>query len=101
MFFCASAFSGAVDTNSPAVQPVTQASGLADGSHSPGAIFGTRAQDEVRWRGHNPWDLAPNLEGMKLTVRTGNGQPGGPGGDSGDPVEAEVHTESVNMHNRL
>src|SRR4051795_3682658 len=101
LFVSASSFSGAVDTNSPGVQPVTQASGLADGSHSPGAIFGTRAQDEIRWRAHNPWDLAENLQGMKLTLRTGNGAPGGPGGDSGDPVEAEVHTESVNMHNRL
>src|SRR3954467_6733789 len=101
MFVSASSFSGAVDTNSPGVQPVTQASGLADGSHSPGAIFGTRARDEVRWRAHNPWDLAANLAGLKLTVRTGNGAPGGPGGDSGDPVEAEVHTESVNFHDRL
>jgi S-formylglutathione hydrolase FrmB len=101
LFVSASSFSGAVDTNSPGVQPVTQASGLSDGSHTPGAIFGLRSTEEVRWRGHNPWDLAGNLKGLKLTLRTGNGQPGGPGGDSGDPVEAEVHTESVNMHNRL
>jgi S-formylglutathione hydrolase FrmB len=101
MFVSASSFSGAVDTNSPFVQPVTQASGLSDGSHSPGAIFGLRTSEEVRWREHNPWDLAGNLEGLSLTLRTGNGQPGGPGGDSGDPVEAEVHNESVSMHNRL
>ena len=101
LFVSASSFSGAVDTNSPGVQPVTQASGLSDGSHSPGAIFGLRSTDEVRWREHNPWDLASNLKGLKLTLRTGNGSPGGPGGDSGDPVEAEVHTESVNMHNQL
>src|SRR5256714_5680690 len=101
LFVSASSFSGAVDTNSPGVQPVTQASGLSDGSHTPGAIFGLRSTDEVRWRGHNPWDLAGNLKGLFLTLRTGNGAPGGPGGDSGDPVEAEVHNESVNMHNRL
>jgi S-formylglutathione hydrolase FrmB len=101
LFVSASSFSGAVDTNSPTIQPVTQASGLSDGSHSPGAIFGLRANDEVRWRAHNPVDLAENLAGMKLTLRTGNGQPGGPGGDSGDPVEAEVHTESVDMHDKL
>jgi S-formylglutathione hydrolase FrmB len=101
MFVSASSFSGAVDTNSPGVQPVTQASGLSDGSHTPGAIFGLRSTDEVRWRAHNPWDLAGNLKGLSLTLRTGNGAPGGPGGDSGDPIEAEVHNESVNMHNRL
>ena len=101
LFVSASSFSGAVDTNSPTVQPVTEASGLSDGSHSPGAIFGLRSTDEVRWRQHNPVDLAANLRGLKLTLRTGNGAPGGPGGDSGDPVEAEVHSESVSMHNQL
>ncbi|MEA2421069.1 MAG: hypothetical protein QOF55_168 [Thermoleophilaceae bacterium] len=101
LFVSASAFSGAVDTNNPVVQPVTQASGLSDGSHSPGAIFGLRSTDEIRWRGHNGWDLAANLEGMSLTLRTGNGQPGGPYGDSGDPVEANVHDQSVSMHQRL
>jgi S-formylglutathione hydrolase FrmB len=101
LFVSAAAFSGAVDTNSPGVQPVTQASGLSDGSQTPGAIYGTRATEEVRWRAHNPWDLAENLDGLFLTLRTGNGAPGGPGGDSGDPIEAEVHTQSVNMHNRL
>jgi S-formylglutathione hydrolase FrmB len=101
LFVSASSFSGAVDTNSPGVQPVTEASGASDGSHTPGAIFGLRSTEEVRWREHNPWDLASNLRGLKLTLRTGNGAPGGPGGDSGDPVEAEVHNESVNMHNQL
>jgi S-formylglutathione hydrolase FrmB len=101
LFVSASSFSGAVDTNSPTIWPVAQAGGLSDGSHSPGAIFGQRATEEVRWHAHNPTDLAQNLEGLSLTLRTGNGQPGGPGGDSGDPVEAEVHTESVSMHDRL
>src|SRR3954451_25262440 len=51
LFVSASSLSGAVDTNSPGVQPVTQASGLSDGSHTPGAIFGLRSTEEVRWRG--------------------------------------------------
>jgi S-formylglutathione hydrolase FrmB len=101
LFVSASAFSGAVDTNNPEVQPVTQASGLSDGSHSPGAIYGLRSTEEIRWRGHNSWDLAENLEGQSLTLRTGNGQPGGPYGDSGDPVEADVHEQSVSLHERL
>ncbi len=101
LFVSASSFSGAVDTNSPPIQGVAAAGGLSDGSHSPGAIFGLRATDEIRWHAHNPTDLASNLDGLSLTLRTGNGSPGGPGGDTGDPIEAEVHTESVNMHNRL
>lgn len=101
LFVSASSFSGAVDTNSPTIWGVVAAGGLSDGAHSPTAIFGLRSTDEIRWHAHNPTDLAPNLEGLSLTLRTGNGSPGGPGGDSGDPIEAEVHTESVNMHNRL
>jgi hypothetical protein len=101
LFVAAAGFSGAVDTNSPGVQGVTQASGLADGSKTPGAIYGMRTTDEVRWRASNAWDLAPNLEGMDLWLRTGNGSGGGPGGDTGDVVEWEVHNESVNLHQRL
>jgi S-formylglutathione hydrolase FrmB len=101
LFVSASAFSGAVDTNNQEVQPVTEASGLSDGSHSPGAIYGLRATEEIRWRGHNPWDLAENLAGLSLTLRTGNGMPGGPYGDPGDPVEADVHEQSVSFHQRL
>jgi S-formylglutathione hydrolase FrmB len=101
LFAAAAGFSAAVDTNSPGVQGVTQASGLADGSKTPGAIYGMRTTDEVRWRASNAWDLAGNLEGMDLWLRTGNGSGGGPGGDSGDVVEYEVHTESVNLHQRL
>jgi S-formylglutathione hydrolase FrmB len=101
LFVSASSFSGAVDTNSAGLWAVAAAGDLTDGSHTPGAIFGPPQTEESRWREHNPWDLAPNLEGLSLTLRTGNGQPGGPGGDSGDPIEAEVHTESVSMHDRL
>jgi S-formylglutathione hydrolase FrmB len=100
LFVSASAFSGSVDSNNAGVQPLTQASGLSDGSHSLGAIFGLRATEEIRWRGHNPWDLAGNLEGLSLTLRTGNGMPGGPYG-GGDPVEADVHDQSVSLHQRL
>jgi S-formylglutathione hydrolase FrmB len=100
LFVSASSFSGAVDSNNTGVQPLTQAGGLSDGSHSLGAIFGLRATEEIRWHGHNPWDLAGNLDGLSLTLRTGNGMPGGPYG-GGDPVEADVHDQSVSMHQRL
>jgi hypothetical protein len=54
----------------------------------------------VRARAHNPWDLAQNLAGVNLTIRTGNGQMGGPFG-GGDIVESTVHTMSVKFHQRL
>jgi S-formylglutathione hydrolase FrmB len=99
LFVAAASFSGAVNTNSIFLQPFTGSEGWQKGE--PGAVHGPRATQEVRWRGANPWDLAQNLDGLDLTLRTGNGQAGGPGGDSGDPIEAEVHEESVSLHQRL
>ena len=100
LFTAAAAFSGAVDSNTVPVQLLMQTGGLQDG-HAPGALLGLRATEEVRWRGHNAWDLAENLRGLFLQLDTGNGLPGGPGGDTGDPVEAAVHEMMVNLHNRL
>jgi S-formylglutathione hydrolase FrmB len=87
LFTAAAAFSGAVDTNTLPVQALVQTAGFEDG-HAPGSVVGLRLTEEVRWRGHNPTDLASNLEGLVLQLDTGNGLPGGPGGDTGDPVEA-------------
>jgi S-formylglutathione hydrolase FrmB len=98
LFAAAAGFSPAVDLTSPPLLVVNQVGDLADGTPSP---YGNYVTDEIRTRGKNPVDLAENLAGLDLTLRTGNGDPGGPGGDTGDPVEAEVHEEAVNLHNRL
>jgi S-formylglutathione hydrolase FrmB len=100
LFTAAGLFSGAVDTNTIPVQLFVQTSGLAEG-HQPGAIFGHRPTDEVRWRGHNTWDLAENLQGIFLQLDTGNGSPGGPAGDTGDPVETGCWQMMTNLHDRL
>jgi S-formylglutathione hydrolase FrmB len=94
LFASATSWSGAVNTNRPAVWPLVE--GTTDSS-----VWGRRAADEVRWRGHNAWDLAANLRGLALTLRTGNGAPGGPDGGLGDPVEFEVHEMGAEMHDRL
>jgi S-formylglutathione hydrolase FrmB len=92
LFVAAASFSGAVDSNSPLMIPVVGADG---------GRYGSRLTQEVRWRAYNPWDLAGNLAGLDITVRTGNGLAGGPGGDSGDFIESEVHRQSVALHRRL
>lgn len=38
--------------------------------------LGDPVTQEVRWRGHNPLDLAPNLAGVDIYVSAGNGQLG-------------------------
>src|SRR4051812_44005580 len=108
MFVAAAGFSAAVDTNTPPVVAGKVIDGLAaqDGG-GPGSLFGLRETEEVRWRGHNPWDLASNLRDMSLTVRTGNGMAGGQfgGGGPSDPVgmflETSCHDMSVSFHERL
>jgi S-formylglutathione hydrolase FrmB len=89
LFAAAASFSGALDTNNPLDIAVT-----------PTSIWGPRASEEIRWRAHNPWDLAGNLRGLSLTIRTGNGMTGGPFG-GGDIVEEAVHEMSVSFHERL
>lgn len=89
LFAAAASFSGAVDTNNVLDQVVTIP-----------AIYGPRSTQEVRARAHNPWDLAQNLRGVNLTIRTGSGQMGGPFG-GGDVVEFAVHQMSVSFHQRL
>jgi pimeloyl-ACP methyl ester carboxylesterase len=99
-FVAAASFSGAVDTNNDT--ELLDALSALDGG-GPGAVWGLRASEETRWRGDNPWDLAENLRGLQLTLRTGNGEPG-PDDDpnSGtDPVESSVHTATLNLHAKL
>lgn len=101
MFSGAFSFSGAIDTNYGPFQAVGEVSSLADGG-AYAAIFGQRQAEEVRWRARNPWDLATNLEGMTLEMRTGNGQGGGEfGGPPFDPIEFGVHEMALSMDARL
>lgn len=84
LFAAAAAFSGAVDTNNPLDIAVT--------GDEP---FGPRPTQEIRWRARNPWDLAENLRGLRLVLRTGDGKP------VGDIVEDVVHQMNVGFHARL
>lgn len=66
----------------------------------PGSVFGPVATEEVRWRGHNPVDLAANLADTDLVLRHGNGLPGEYGG-SPDAGEAAIRLTGVSFHERL
>ena len=90
LFTAAAAFSGAVDTGNAAIRAVTS-----------DVVYGPRDTQQVRQRGSNPVDLAPNLRGLQLTLRTGNGQAGGPFGGGPDGVETVVHGANVTLHQRL
>lgn len=88
LFVAASSFSGALDLGTPhggaaallGVEP-----------------WGPWSGPEIRWRGHNPVDLAGNLRGMALSLSTGDGRAGGPlgGGGADDRIEPLIHAESA------
>lgn len=97
LFAAAFSFSGAVDLDAlPYLEPAALAA-LHDRNGTPDdRVWGPWATQEIRWRGHEPPDLATNLRYVRLWLTTGMGLPGGPAPDDGDPsglvTEAGVFT---------
>jgi S-formylglutathione hydrolase FrmB len=105
-FIAASSLSGAVDTNQAGITAAVSASPALQ-NEEPDSIYGPRPVQEVRWRGHNPWDLAENLRHVDVQLRTANGQGIDPSiGETPNDVpscaiEVGVYGASVSLHNRL
>jgi S-formylglutathione hydrolase FrmB len=106
LFVAAASLSGGVDTNyapGTLMASVSPAIMLA----LPTSIYGIRLNQEVRWRGHNPADLASNLRDVRLQVRTGNGGLSTANGETlADLVgcvaeSALILPESISLHNTL
>src|SRR5262249_49749622 len=55
----------------------------------------------IRWQDDDPYDLAENLRGMSLYIASGDGSADKAGNCNGDPIEENVHEESVSFHQRL
>ena len=72
LFTAASSLSGAPDSNWVVGAAAITASSSID-LGLPDSIYGPRATQEVRWRGHNPTDLARNLGSLDVQLYTGNG----------------------------
>ncbi|WP_158890531.1 alpha/beta hydrolase [Amycolatopsis anabasis] len=99
LFTAAASFSGVLDTNRHTWIPGIAAQ--RDGG-PPDAIWGSRLTREMRWRAHNPWDLAANLRGMWLSVRTGTGVPSDLDKHPKlDLIEAIVCHWSVRLHRKF
>jgi len=105
LFAAAASFSGALDTcqNDPVAQPAVELISRSQGN-PPNAVWGDSIADEVRWRAHNPVDLAPNLRRTPLFVSTGNGVPG-PYDDASSinasALEAGVNQQTMSFAHRL
>jgi S-formylglutathione hydrolase FrmB len=100
LFVAAASFSGAVDNSNLFMQPLDDATGLAD-AKPPGSACGLWQTEEVRCRGINAADLAESLGGLFVQLDTGNGLPGGPDGNLYDPVENGVYQQNVALHEKL
>ena len=107
LFSAAATISGAVDSNLVPTGTVLSVAPTFQGGQAD-AIYGPRATEEVRWRGHNPVDLAANLRDVDLQVRSANGvlNPGiGEDPLSADSascvVEGGVYMASVSFHDEL
>jgi S-formylglutathione hydrolase FrmB len=107
LFADAASISGAVDSNPAPLAAALSTSPTFQGGEVD-AIYGPRATQEIRWHGHNPTDLANNLRGLDLQVRTANGIPNPAIGEellSADSVscviEGGVHLASVDFHEKL
>ncbi|MEU0543274.1 alpha/beta hydrolase-fold protein [Nocardia sp. NPDC005978] len=106
-FAAAASLSGAADTNMPDTWNVVSIAPALQGA-APDAIYGPRASQEIRWRGHNPADLASNLAGVDLQLYTGNGVYDPAHGETqveasvGCALEsAAIHGPSVSTHERM
>jgi S-formylglutathione hydrolase FrmB len=107
LFADAASISGATDSNLPELGAALSISSSLQGG-APDAIYGPRATQEVRWHGHNPTDLAANLRGLNLQVRTANGIPNPAIGEEllsidtvSCVVEAGVHDGSTSLNRKL
>lgn len=112
MFVAALSFSGAVDLDAlPYLEPAGLAALNSRYGTPSSAVWGTFQDEEIRWRGHNPADLAAwnphdrpgtmasNLEGTVLWATTGAGAPGGPAPDDADPSNLAIESAIFQMNN--
>lgn len=107
LFSAAASFSGLVNLDAAGGWTIVDVLTPLEGNTVDGnAIFGNHITQSIREIGANPYDLAENLRGLTLVIRSGNGLPGGPlGYGSGipglDPLEVNVGTESLEFHQKL
>lgn len=105
LFTAVSSLSGAPDTNWPFGAAALTVSSAIDLS-PPDSIYGPRATQEVRWRGHNPTDLAANLSSLDIQLYTGNGMLGEREANPASPAFCAVESgiiepETRSAHQRL
>lgn len=99
LFGFAAAFSGGVDILDDRIGKTVDLMSYLQGGRK-GDVWGAWPDSIPVRREHNPVDLAEELRGTTLELRTGNGRLTDDG-DVVDDIEAGVHRGMTTMHNRL
>jgi S-formylglutathione hydrolase FrmB len=97
MFTVAASFSGIVHTRLSSDESQGWLSLVeSEGAAEPLALWGDPSKNVDVWKQHNPYDLAPQLGGVRLFISAGNGQPGplDKVGTSEDEAESAIGAEN-------
>lgn len=96
MFAVAASFSGIVHTRLSTDESQRYLELVESQGEDPLALRGDPKADREIWKQHNPYDLAPQLDGVRLFISTGNGDPGplDSGGTGPDSIESALAAEN-------
>lgn len=109
MFVSVASFSGAPDIDyNPLVAAgataVIEATAVGLDGVPPGAMFGSRATNEINWQGHDPADLVRNLRSVDVWLYTATGAPGPYDSTAPNPgaagIELATHGSTISFVQR-
>jgi diacylglycerol O-acyltransferase/trehalose O-mycolyltransferase len=96
MFTIAASFSGIVHTRLTNDESQGYLGLIQSQGEDPLALWGNPDADVDTWKQHNPYDLAPQLKGVRLFISAGNGRPGPLDGarTNEDSIESSIGAEN-------
>lgn len=96
MFTVAASFSGIVHTRLSKDESQGYLGLIESQGEDPQALWGDPDANVETWKQHNPYDLAPQLRGVRLFISAGNGRPGplDTAGTNEDSIETAIGAEN-------
>jgi diacylglycerol O-acyltransferase / trehalose O-mycolyltransferase len=103
MFTVAASFSGIVHTRLSNDESQGYLGLIQSQGEDPLALWGDPDANADTWKEHNPYDLAPQLKGVRLFISAGNGRPGplDRAGTNADSIETSIGAENRTFARRV
>jgi diacylglycerol O-acyltransferase / trehalose O-mycolyltransferase len=103
MFTVAASLSGIVHTRLSIDESRGYLGLIQSQGEDPLALWGDPDANMDTWKQHNPYDLAPQLKGVRLFISAGDGRPGplDPAGTNEDSIEAAIGAENRAFAHRV